>query len=206
MIPLVIDIYHGDTVLDLENVKTAGIVGVIHKASQGGSIVDQAYASRRKLAGAAGLLWGAYHFFDFTAPAAQQADHFLSVAAPGTDTLVALDWESIGTSEPSAALAKAFLEELESKLGRKAVVYSGNVAKEQLQGKDPYFGAHKLWLAEYGTTWKAQESWTTPFLWQYNGDSYGPGPHTIPGMSGLVDNNTIVDPMTIAELTAQWAT
>ena len=205
MIPLVIDIYHGDTVLDLENVKTAGIVGVIHKASQGGSIVDQAYASRRKLAGAAGLLWGAYHFFDFTAPAAQQADHFLSVAAPGTDTLVALDWESIGTSEPSAALAKAFLEELESKLGRKAVVYSGNVAKERIAGNDDYFGSHRLWLAQYGAHWRCQQSWKSPWLWQNNGDATGPGPHRIPGIQGLCDNNTIVDPMTVDDLISQWA-
>ena len=68
MQPLVIDIYHGDAVQDFARVKAAGIVGVIHKASQGGAVVDRAYASRRKLALAAGLKWGAYHFFDFSAP------------------------------------------------------------------------------------------------------------------------------------------
>ena len=205
MTPVVIDIYHGDTVVDLTKTKASGIIGVIHKASQGGSSVDPAYAVRRKLASAAGLLWGAYHFFDFTASPAEQADHFLSVATPDAGTLVALDWEDVGNASPSAMQARTFLEEIESKLGRKAVIYSGNVAKEQIQGKDPYFGAHKLWLAEYGTTWKVQESWTSPFLWQNNGDNYGPGPHSIPGMSGLVDNNTIVDPMTAADLIAQWA-
>jgi hypothetical protein len=67
MQPLVIDIYHGDAVQDFARVKAAGIIGVIHKASQGGAVVDRAYASRRKLALAAGLKWGAYHFFDFSA-------------------------------------------------------------------------------------------------------------------------------------------
>jgi hypothetical protein len=37
MQPLVIDIYHGDNVSSFTQVKDAGIVGVIHKASQGGA-------------------------------------------------------------------------------------------------------------------------------------------------------------------------
>jgi len=203
--PLVIDIYHGDVVVDFARVKAAGIVGVIHKASQGGGVIDHAYASRRKLALAAGLKWGAYHFFDFSAPAAHQANFFLSCANAGADTLVALDWETIGNAQPSTALARAFLEEIEAKLDRKAVIYSGNVAKEQIKGKDDYFGAHKLWLCEYGASWKVQESWAAPWLWQNNGDSYGPGPHAIPGLLGLVDNNTIVPPMTADRLIAEWA-
>ena len=77
MQPLVIDIYHGDPVRDFALVKAAGIVGVIHKSSQGGAVVDQGYASRRKLALACGLKWGAYHFFDFSASPEAQAAHFL---------------------------------------------------------------------------------------------------------------------------------
>jgi lysozyme len=205
MQPLVIDIYHGDPVLDFAKVKAAGIVGVIHKASQGGAVVDQGYAARRKLALAAGLKWGAYHFFDFSAQAAAQAEHFLSVADADADTLVALDWENVGRAEPSAALARAFLEEIETRLNRKAVIYSGNVAKEQLRGKDDYFGSHRLWLCQYATQWKVQASWKTPWLWQNNGDAYGPGPHTLPGIKGLVDNNTVVPPMTAERLIAEWA-
>jgi lysozyme len=205
MRPLVIDIYHGDTVLDFAKVKAAGIIGVIHKASQGGAIVDQGYAQRRKLALAAGLKWGAYHFFDFTASPSVQADHFLSVAAPDAQTLVALDWENVGIGAPSADLARAFLEEIERKLGRKAVIYSGNAAKELIEGRDAYFGAHRLWLAQYSSRWKVQRSWKYPWLWQDNGDAFGPGPHHIPGMLGLVDNNTIVPPMTLDRLVAEWA-
>jgi lysozyme len=205
MQPLVIDIYHGDAVQDFAKVKAAGILGVIHKASQGGAVVDQAYASRRKLALAAGLKWGAYHFFDFSAQPQAQAEHFLSMADADDDTLVALDWENVGSRAPSVALARAFLEEIEIKLGRKAVIYSGNVAKEQIASRDGYFGAHRLWLCQYGPTAKVQASWQAPWLWQNNGDSYGPGPHKIPGMSGLVDNNTIVPPMTAARLIAEWA-
>jgi GH25 family lysozyme M1 (1,4-beta-N-acetylmuramidase) len=205
MAPVVIDIYHGDSVIDFARVKSSGIVGVIHKASQGGETVDRAYASRRKMAERAGLLWGAYHFFDFTAPPEAQAEHFLSVAEPDAHTLVALDWESIGRSAPSVQDARSFLERVTELLNRRAVIYSGNVAKEQIVGKDAFFGAHRLWLAEYGERWSVQESWSAPWLWQQNGDSYGPGPHRIPGIDGLCDNDTIVAPMTVDQLKAEWA-
>jgi GH25 family lysozyme M1 (1,4-beta-N-acetylmuramidase) len=203
--PVVIDIYHGDPVLDFAKVRASAIAGVIHTASQGGAVVDQSYASRRKLALAAGLKWGAYHFFDFTASPVAQADHFLSVADADDQTLVALDWENVGSREPSAALARAFLETIEEKLGRKAVIYSGNVAKEQIAGKDAYFGAHRLWLCQYATQFRVQASWAAPWLWQNNGDNYGPGPHSIPGIGGLCDNNTVVPPMTVERLIAEWA-
>ena len=119
--PLVIDIYHGDPVLDFAKTAASGVKGVIHKATQGGGIVDQSYATRRKMALAAGLKWGAYHFFDFTASPVVQATHFLSVADVDDQTLVAFDWENVGSREPSAVLAKQFLEAIEIALGRKAV-------------------------------------------------------------------------------------
>ena len=38
MQPLVIDIYHGDPVQDFAKTKAFGILGVIHKATQGGAV------------------------------------------------------------------------------------------------------------------------------------------------------------------------
>src|ERR1700687_2304036 len=109
MKPLIIDIYHGDPVNSFAQVKTFGILGVIHKASQGTETVDRAYATRRKLALTTGLLWGAYHF--------------MSLADPDDQTLLALDWENVGGSSPTADQARAFLEAIETTIGRKAVVY-----------------------------------------------------------------------------------
>ena len=204
--PLVIDIFHGDPVNDWAAVKAFGIVGVIHKASQGLSSYDVTYELRRRAATASGLLWGAYHFMSLEDPV-KQAQHFLSTANPDDKTLLALDWENIpGTStSPSAIDARAFLQEIEHLLGRKAVLYSGNVAKERIAGKDDYFASHKLWLCQYGPHWRTQASWKSPWLWQNNGDNSGPGPHHIPGISGLCDNNTIIDPMTVDDLISQWA-
>lgn len=204
--PLVIDIYKGDDVADPTAVRASGIVGVVHKATEGKNYRDSAYPRRRKMFGDAGLLWGAYCFYH--GGGAAEADAFLSYAEPDADTLVALDWESVpslGGYSPTAEEARAFLERVEDKLGRRAVVYSGNVAKEQLQGHDAYFGSHRLWLAQYGTRWATQASWDRPWLWQNNGDSFGPGPHQIPGMRGNCDNNTIVDPTTVADLVGGWS-
>jgi lysozyme len=203
--PLVIDIYYGDQVQDFALTKAFGIVGVIHKASEATGFADKLYAARRKLATGLGMKWGAYHFFHGAEPVAE-ADHFLDVAEPDADTLVALDWEDVPhLGGPSAAKARAFLERIEDRLGRKAVIYSGNVAKEELKGADAYFAAHRLWLCQYGPAWRVQPSWQRPWLWQNNGDDYGPGPHTIPGLKGLCDNNTIIDPMTVDQLLAEWA-
>ena len=203
--PLVIDIYYGDEVEDLARTKAFGVAGVIHKASEGTGFTDRLYATRRKLAADLGLLWGAYHFFHGADPAAE-ADHFLSCAQPDAGTLVALDWEDVPHGPtPGAAAARAFCERIEERLSRMPVIYSGNVAKEQIRGADPYFGRHRLWLAQYGTRWSVQPSWTAPWLWQNNGDSFGPGPHGIPGIKGLCNSSTVVAPMAAADLAAQWA-
>src|SRR5258708_29836001 len=125
--PLVIDIYYGDQVQDFAQTKAFGIVGVIHKASEATGFTDKLYAARRKLATDLHLKWGAYHFFHGTEPVAE-ADHFLSVAEPDADTLVALDWEDVPHSAsktgvnaqmsgaPGASAARAFLERIEERL------------------------------------------------------------------------------------------
>ena len=202
--PIVIDIYHGDPVEDFQAAKDFGIVGVIHKATEGTAISDIAYSGRRKAFTDIGMKWGAYHFFHGGQPKLE-ADAFLAKAEPDADTLVALDWENVGDSAPTADQARAFLERIEEKLNRKAVIYSGNVAKEQIDGVDAYFGSHRLWLCQYGLHFSVQKSWSVPWLWQNNGDTFGPGPHSIPGIRGNCDNNCIIDPMTVDDLLRDWA-
>jgi lysozyme len=195
---LVIDLYHADKVLDFASVKSSGVVGVIHKASQGKGMTDQAYAVRRKLATDAGLLWGAYHFMDLSDPTAQ-AQQFLDRADPDDTTLMALDWENIKGTSPTTADARTFIEAVEDGIGHQCVIYSGNVAKERITGNDPFFGARRLWLAEYGDHWKVQESWKAPWLWQFSETGQ------VPGIRGNCDINAITDPMTQERLIAEWA-
>jgi lysozyme len=58
----VIDLSHYNTVTSFQQVGMAGIIGIIHKATEGMNFVDAKYDEHRAAALSAGLLWGAYHF------------------------------------------------------------------------------------------------------------------------------------------------
>ena len=180
---------------------------MIHKATTGAVGADDAYARRRPLATQAGLLWGAYHW-GTAAPASDQVDNFLRVADPDSNTLVALDFERTAGDQMTIDGAREFLGLISEKLGRKAVLYSGNVAKSDLGSKrDSFFGGHRLWLAEYGPDPRLQESWNSYWLWQYTDGESGPGMKTVGGIpgdsKGRLDCNYFAG--SAAELAQQWS-
>lgn len=201
-IPVVIDIYHGNAVDSFAQARAAGVRGIIHKATTGQTGKDKAYTDRRRDAEAAGLLWGAYHW-GTNAPVAAQVDNFLMKAQPGENTLVALDYEIDAKFQMSFDQAREFLERIHEKLGRRAVLYSGHLIKEKLGNSiDPFFGAHRLWLAEYNPTAKVQKSWPSYWLWQYAEKA-----STVPGIpgntAGAIDYNHFNG--TEDQLRAEWA-
>jgi lysozyme len=180
------DLSHHNSPTDFSQAKAWGIHGIIHKATEGLSNTDPTYASRRQLALNANLLWGAYHFFRPSDPI-KQVSHFLSIASPDANTLLALDHED---SNCSAAMAITFLKELEQRIGRKCPLYSGHLIKEQLQDQvDSYLRQCPLWLAQYGPTAVLPNTWNDYFLWQFTGDGLGPGPHSVPGLGINIDLN-----------------
>jgi len=201
---MVIDISHHNSPVDFGQVQAAGIFGIIHKASEGTSFVDDQYLSRAREALNCGLLWGAYHFANSNSVQAQ-VDNFLKVVGVDDETLYALDWEDNGNSTMRLDQAREFVELLERKIGEgRTVLYSGNTAKEALGSKqDPFWGARRLWLCQYGSTPVCQASWDTYWLWQYSDGEKGPGPHGCPGVSGDCDTNSW--PGTVDELRSQWA-
>jgi GH25 family lysozyme M1 (1,4-beta-N-acetylmuramidase) len=212
-IPLVVDLYHGDGVASFEQAFAAGLRGIIHKATTGATGVDDAYAARRDAALNAGLLWGAYHW-GTAAPAADQVTNFLNhaflnPAAPDKNTLVALDFETDLGNQMTVDGAREFLNILDSKLNRKAVLYSGDVAKSGLGTTvDKFFGSHRLWLAQYGSNPSVQRSWKTYWLWQYtDGSPNAPGRKTVPGIPGDRQNRLDCNYFagTADDLKTQWA-
>ncbi len=206
-VPLVVDIYHGDGVVSFNEAYAAGLRGVIHKATTGASGADDAYARRRPLATRAGLLWGAYHW-GTAAPVNDQVDNFLRVADPDSNTLVALDFERTAGDQMTIEGAREFLGLISQKLGRNAVLYSGNVVKSDLGLKrDAFFAGHRLWLAQYGPEPITQRTWSSYWLWQYTDGNVGPGRKTVPGIPGNRQNFLDCDhfPGTVEELRAQWA-
>jgi hypothetical protein len=202
--PKVIDIYHGDGVAadGFAQARAFGILGVIHKASEGSATSDETYARRRTMAKGAGLLWGAYHFIR-PVDTSKQVDLFLRTSQPDQDTLLALDYEvdSVGLDQ-----ARDFIEQVESRVGRSVVLYSGNTIKEKLGNRiDPWWGAHRLWLCQYGSNPRLPLSWTKAWLWQFTGDGQGPPPHQVPGIQGDGGIDISHWDGTDAELRAQWA-
>jgi GH25 family lysozyme M1 (1,4-beta-N-acetylmuramidase) len=209
----VVDMYHLDEVTSFAEAGQAGIIGIIHKASTGAGGKDPRYAERKAAAYQAGLLWGAYHW-GTAADIDAQVDNFLSVINPAgpvgglAGVLVALDFERTyldGSSEDTMSLdqARQFVSKLDQILGRNVVIYGGDLIKSGLGDTvDPFWGAHRLWLAEYREPpprW--QTSWQGPWLWQYTGNGTCPG---IPGDSqGRVDCNTFLGD--VSAQVSQWA-
>ena len=203
----VLDLSHHNLVTNLTSVKNAGIWGIIHKATEATNYKDPKYPARKKGFLELGVLWGAYHFLHPSKIASidNQLNWFLGYAGVDQTTLYALDWEAASTGTPTEDDAVAFMQGLAKATGREGVVYSGNVAKEQISGVNAYLGSLRLWLAQYAETGiKTQASWKNQvWLWQYSDGEAGPAPHGCPGVTGLVDTNSWTD--TQAALSAQWS-
>ncbi len=205
----VADIYHGDKVTSFKKAADAGLWGVIHKATTGGTGHDDFYESRRKAALQAGLLWGAYHW-GTAADVEKQVKNFIKRAEPDGDTLVALDFEETKNNQMTLAQARDFLTLISEQLGRKAVIYGGGLLKARLGANaNPFFGSHRLWLAHYNPNPVCQKSWSKAWLWQYTDKTGRPGlqPDSIAGIPGNSDGDLDCDSYegTKAQLKAEWA-
>lgn len=190
----VIDISHWTTVSDFNLARNSShILGVVHKASEGGDWRDPVYAERRPQAEAAGLMWGAYHFGTHQYSGAQQATMFLSTAQPGPNTLMALDLE-YNEANPGNTMqlsqAEEFVQTIFSATGRLPMVY---VSAAWADGKPVGRRKHtlggaidersilaqcQLWLADYRSEPRLPGAWTGKrwHFWQYAGDTMKGGP------------------------------
>jgi len=201
--PMVVDLSHWDPADNYNAVADDGILGVIYKATEGQSYTDDTYVQQQHAAKAAGLKWGAYHFAD-ASNVDGQVRNFMRFAAPDPDELFCLDWEDYGSNTMSAANVKNWITQVETALGRpgECVIYSGNTAKELINGRDEFFGSRRLWLAQYGSSPSWQESWETYWIWQFTDGFYGPSPHSIDGI-GPCDINSYAG--SAEQLIAEWA-
>jgi lysozyme len=183
MLNAVIDLSHHNASVDFSQLASAGIAGVLHKASQGGSYVDPLYAQRHAAASAAGLRWGAYHFGDGS-DAQAQAAHFLATAAPAPGDLLALDVEQdTQGASMTLAQAEAFVQYIYAQTGRWPGVYGGSYLKQLLgTSTTSVLGQCWLWISEYARQPAIAPLWKTWTLWQYTDGSAGPGPHGVSGV------------------------
>ena len=202
--PVIVDLSHFDDVQDWNAVTEFGILGVINKATEGLGMIDKTFSIRRKPAADHGLLYGAYHFLRPGDPAAQ-ADHFLEVVNSvddPKDLLLALDHEDRNVP---LANAKQFLARVQEQAGRRAVLYSGFLIKEQLgDGRDALLAQHRLWLSHFSSNPVCPLNWEQPWIIQFTGDGKGPGPHQVPGI--VIDGGIDLDHYggSAEQLKAEW--
>jgi len=199
---VIIDLSHHNGAVDLQKAKAAGIVGVIHKGTQGLTYVDPAFATNRKNAAAAGLLFGAYHF-GTCASGADQADFFLKTVQPAATDLLVLDFEE-NTAGPTMLLdqARDFVTRVQSATGRWPGLYGGHYLKQTLGANDdPVLSNCWLWLSQYGPNAVIPSAWDEWKLWQYTDGKLGPNPEPVDGV-GCCDRNTFNG--TVDELMAFW--
>lgn len=193
--PIVIDLSHHNTIpQSLLPAAESGIIGVIHKATQGTDYTDPMVDNRWYLAKQAGLLWGLYHYLE-PGNMDQQAAYFMSVAEANGDenTLLAADWEESGVSLDDV---KQFLAQVQTLSGRKPILYSGNTLKEALNGKpDPEISVYLLWLAQYASQPTLPPGFPAYWLWQYSDSG------TVPGVTPPTD----LDAGDASAVTAQWS-
>jgi lysozyme len=181
---VVVDLSHHNGNVDLTTAAAAGgIVGVIHKATQGLTFTDPLYSTNRTKAASAGLLWGAYHF-GTASDGVQQAEFFLQQVTPASDTLLVLDFEA-NAQGPSMTLeeARAFVTHVQQTTGRWPGLYAGHYLKGLLgTSKDEVLANCWFWLSQYGPTAVVPANWKTWTLWQYTDGGMGPAPHDVAGI------------------------
>lgn len=186
--PKVIDLSHHNVVPgDFAELKANGILGIIHKATEGLNFTDPKLKARHWLTHQAGLAWGMYHFLNTTDPQGQAA-YFLAQTTNYCDgqTLLVVDYED---SAASLGDLKIFMSTVRSMTGRMPVLYTGNTLKEKLKGKtDIWFSGLNLWLADYGEAYALPPGFGSFYMRQYTDKG------VFPGITGNVDLNEIAMP------------
>jgi lysozyme len=159
----VIDLSHWNTVNSWKAIVDDGVVGVVHKFSQGVSYRDPDYNQRMSAAIDVGLLFGRYHFGDGSNVQDQVSNFLIGWI---DHELLALDWET-NTTGPTMSTSQAveFVQEVERRTGVIPVLYSGNVLKES-EPREELMNC-RLWLAHYANQPVCPLGWEEPWLWQW---------------------------------------
>ena len=177
-VPVCIDISHWQDFPDFDEVRAAGVLGVIHKATEGTSYVDPNRATNCENALKAGLAVSTY-FWIKPGDGRAQAEFYLQTIDPEPGERVVIDYEEDGCSLTTLRDAVQALLDYGDDL--QITVYSGHLLKEQLGDECDEFLRDNtdLWLAQYTSdeddiSWPSgtYDQWT---LWQYSETGTIPG-------------------------------
>ena len=180
-----IDVSRHQGTIDWPAVAKSDVAFAILKATEGGDHQDERFAANLAGAQAVGLAVGAYHFFTFCRPGAEQASNFLS-AVPHDSALLppVVDLEFAGncSTRPTVADLKRelsdFLTPVEAAFGRPAILYVVDDAAAMYAGALP---DRPRWIRSI--IWAPVNSdWV---YWQYHSAGH------VAGIEGEVDLNVL---------------
>ena len=171
--------------VDFMKVRGGGYSFAYAKCTQGTGFYESTYSLKRADAQRAGVLFGAYHFFDWTADAAEQATWFLGWAKPENGDLPPmLDCEGDTQGrDPAECVAEmsVWVDAVGKAVNAFPVIYLSPSFWTEALGSTDGFTGHPLWLANYGVKGPPALGRWTPKLWQYSSTG------TVPGIANDVD-------------------
>lgn len=137
------------------------------------AVARELFHTRKTVAKALGLVWGAYHLARPGNPI-DQANNFIDFAEPEPDDLIALDIEEINAEKfMSLEDAEEFARHIHRRLGRFPILYTnGTTAQYIADNRDRYalLSRLPLWYARYKPEIAAhfpKGHWQSYTLWQF---------------------------------------
>ena len=178
-----IDVSAYQGVIDWPEVARHQVRFAFIKASEGATLRDPRFAGNWEDARAAGILSGAYHYFQPNRSGAQQAALFMATVPlrPG-DLPPVLDVEATRFHDVAELRreVREWLELVQAHYGARPILYSNYAFyRRYLAG---HFDDYPLWLAHYEVARPSlpAERW---IIWQHSDEAY------VPGIRGAVDFN-----------------
>ena len=192
-----IDVSDHQGTVDWNAVRQAGMTFVFIKATDGITWTDPDFATNWSGARAAGLLRGAYHFYETDDDPTAQAQNFLNAVQlqPG-DLPPVVDIEKLdsgSTASQTVQDLQTWLGVVQQATGRTPIIYTSHGFWNSLGTSA--FGSYPLWIAEYGVESPTLPSgWSSWTFWQSSESG------TVAGVSGSVDLDVFQG--TLADLAA----
>ncbi|TGQ63684.1 glycosyl hydrolase 25 family protein [Mesorhizobium sp. M00.F.Ca.ET.186.01.1.1] len=175
------------------------------------AVTRELFQTRKVVAKALGLKWGAYHLARPGNPV-EQANNFLDFADPAPDDLLALDIEGIDPSQwMSLDDAEEFVRQVHRRIGRFPVLYTnGKTAQYIADNRYKYrlLSRLPLWYARYKPDIDVHfplGNWQGYALWQFSAQANCGRfrcPYRVAGTPDNIDVNVV--PTDAATLRQQW--
>lgn len=176
------------------------------------AVSRELYQTRRLIARASGLLWGAYHLARPGNPV-DQANHFLDYADPRDDELMVIDIEGIDPEKyMSLEDAAIFAGHIKTRTGRYPMLYTNHATATYIaanRDRFPLLSRLPLWYARYKPGIRnvfPMGNWDDYALWQFSAAANCGKRHCPYRVAGtLSDIDVNVAAMTAAALKTVWA-